>query len=139
MNKKEKLYYVIFKNAGGTFSAHGYVSAGLEIEGRVSTIGTWDTYEEAKKKILSDGHVVVETTPIETTYLRNATAEDATHVVRCRQCQGGNCREYTMPCVVLGKPTKSGKVRVLVFGYRTSGRTNEKRVRYVDVENLMEK
>lgn len=57
--------------------------------------------------------------------------ETATHVLDCAHVIGRNRREYQMRCHVLGK-TKSGKVKVLVFGDRDwAGTSHLSRIRYV--------
>lgn len=59
------------------------------------------------------------------------TAENATHLLDCAHAIGRNRREYQMRCHVLGK-TKSGKVKVLVFGDRDwKGSEHLSRIRYV--------
>lgn len=40
-----------------------------------------------------------------------------THYLLCRHCVGTHCREYEMPCNILGR-TKSGKLKIEVFGER---------------------
>lgn len=55
----------------------------------------------------------------------------ATHRLSCRHqiCRTGF--DYTMPCVVLGK-TKSGKLKLLVFGNRYwMHKDHVKKIRYV--------
>ena len=53
--------------------------------------------------------------------LLSAVVSDAKHLLRCKHCIGTRCMEYFMPCIHLGK-TKSGKVKVLVFGDRNWAR-----------------
>lgn len=66
-----------------------------------------------------------EITPNELTY------DNATHLIDCAHAIGRNRREYQMRCHVLGK-TKSGKVKVLVFGDRDwKGSDRLSRIRYV--------
>ncbi len=61
-----------------------------------------------------------------------------THLLRCRHCVGHNhCREYTMPCNILGK-TKSGKIKIEVFGERDwANREHIRKVRYVQSYRLI--
>ena len=55
----------------------------------------------------------------------------ATHRLQCAHQIGWGRREYTMPCIVL-KKTKSGRLKVVVFGERDwKDRGHIKRVRYV--------
>jgi hypothetical protein len=57
----------------------------------------------------------------------------ATHNLQCSHCIGNNRINYIMKCIPIGKITRSGKIRVLVFGDRYwSGRDHRRHVRYVD-------
>jgi len=63
--------------------------------------------------------------------------KDATHRFMCRAAVGCRGYNYWMYCVVLGKPTTSGKVKCLVFGDRNWKDTDHiKRIRYVDIKKL---
>lgn len=54
-----------------------------------------------------------------------------THYLLCRHCVGTHCREYEMPCNILGR-TKSGKLKIEVFGERYWKNTQHiKKIRYV--------
>ena len=62
---------------------------------------------------------------------------DVTHRFMCRHAVGRNGHNYWMYCIPLSKPTKSGKVKCLVFGDRNrEDRDHIKRVRYVDKNRL---
>ncbi len=61
-----------------------------------------------------------------------AVVEDATHLLRCRHCIGRSCKDYFMACIPIVK-TKSGKLKILIFGDRNwAVRDNNKRIRYVE-------
>ena len=63
--------------------------------------------------------------------LKKYEVSQATHRLKCRHQICRNGFDYTMPCIVLGK-TKSGKVKVVVFGDRYwKYKEHRKRVRYV--------
>jgi hypothetical protein len=64
------------------------------------------------------------------------TADDYTHRLMCRHCFGKSVKHYYMKCIKLGE-TKSGKVKVLVFGDRYWGRLEEQRIRYVSPDRLL--
>lgn len=58
--------------------------------------------------------------------------EYATHLLECAHCIGRGRSRYSMRCVPLGT-TKSGKLKVLVFGERNlKGKDHIKRTRYVE-------
>ena len=66
----------------------------------------------------------------------NYDIKDANADLRCSHWTGKGYIYYTMPCIVLGK-TKSGKIKVVVFGERFwKGRKNVKRIRYVEPERV---
>ena len=69
--------------------------------------------------------------------MQEYTAEQATHKLACVHAQGRSLMHYTMKCIKLGE-TKSGKVKVLVFG-RLFWRYTEhvKSIRYVDPDRLV--
>lgn len=61
---------------------------------------------------------------------------DATHYLHCAHCIGRSVKHYKMRCAVLGK-TKTGKVKIVVFGERYwAGRSDKRRVRYVEEYRL---
>lgn len=63
--------------------------------------------------------------------------KDATHKFMCRHAIGRNGFNYWMYCIPLGKTTKSGKVKCLVFGDRNWKDTDHiKRIRYIDKHRL---
>ena len=63
--------------------------------------------------------------------------KNATHRFKCRNAVGQNGYNYFMYCIPLGKTTKSGKIRCLVFGDRNWKDTDHiKRIRYVDKNRL---
>ena len=45
------------------------------------------------------------------------TAENATHLLKCRHCIGPNCKDYYMPCHIL-KSMPDGRLKVAAFGDR---------------------
>ena len=49
--------------------------------------------------------------------LQQYAIDGATHKLRCRHQIGRNGFDYFMPCIPLSK-TKSGKIKILVFGER---------------------
>lgn len=60
-----------------------------------------------------------------------------THYLLCRHCVGTHCKEYEMPCNILGR-TKSGKLKIEVFGERYWGNTQHiRKIRYVDPCRVM--
>lgn len=60
------------------------------------------------------------------------TYSNSTHLLKCRHQIGRNGFDYRMRCHVLGR-TKSGKLKVLVFGNRYwKNYDHLKRIRYVD-------
>lgn len=60
------------------------------------------------------------------------SAENATHLLGCRQCIGRSSRIYYMRCHVL-KNMSNGRIKVLVFGERNwKNRDHISRIRYVD-------
>lgn len=68
----------------------------------------------------------------------NVGSEAATHLLRCSHCRGRSTTYYKMRCAVLGE-TKSGKVKIRVFGERNwAGRDHVSRIRYVDSWRLTE-
>ena len=69
----------------------------------------------------------------------SAVSSDATHYLKCKHCIGTNCSYYNMLCIPLGK-TKSGKLKVLVFGERNwKYKEHIKRIRYVDEYRVVPK
>ena len=62
---------------------------------------------------------------------------DCNYLLKCVHAIGTSRYNYTMPCVLLGK-TKTGKMKVLVFGdrYWKSG-INKKKIRYVSFQKLV--
>ena len=65
--------------------------------------------------------------------------KDCTHILFCRHCIGPNCREYTMPCILL-KKMKDGRLKVLVFGDRNwSYDLEKKRIRYIAAYRVIKK
>lgn len=63
----------------------------------------------------------------------------ATHYLECKHCIGRSCSYYVMDCIPLGE-TKSGKVKILVFGERNwKGKEHIKNIRYVDAARLRAK
>lgn len=70
--------------------------------------------------------------------LSNVGLEAATHLLQCSHCRGRSTTYYKMRCAVLGE-TKSGKVKIRVFGERNwAGRDHVSRIRYVDSWRLTE-
>lgn len=66
------------------------------------------------------------------TEIENITIKDATHYIWCCHCIGNSRKDYTMKCLPLSK-TKSGKVKVLVFGDRYwKNKDDIKKIRYVE-------
>ncbi len=66
--------------------------------------------------------------------MNERTYENATHFLRCRHAIGTNGLDYLMRCHVLngGRVSKSGKIKILVFGNRYwSGYDHISRIRYV--------
>ena len=64
--------------------------------------------------------------------------KDATHKLSCSHNISRNCYDYFMDCIVLGK-TKSGKLKILVFGDRYwKGHDDKKQIRYVDSYRVKE-
>ncbi len=64
------------------------------------------------------------------------TINDATHLLKCRHAIGKSGRTYFMKCIKLSY-TKSGKVKILVFGDRYwHGRNDIKKIRYVNDYDL---
>lgn len=62
---------------------------------------------------------------------------DATHYLKCSHCIGRSRRHYLMKCMVI-KPTKSGLLKVLVFGERDwRGKEHIKKIRYVPEWRVM--
>lgn len=69
----------------------------------------------------------------------SAVSSDATHYLKCKHCIGTSCSYYNMLCIPLGK-TKSGKLKVLVFGERNwKDKEHIKRIRYVDEYRVVPK
>lgn len=63
--------------------------------------------------------------------LKNYDVSRATHLLCCAHQIGRIRRDYTMPCISLGK-TKSGLVKVVVFGCRYwKHKDHIKQIRYV--------
>ena len=66
-----------------------------------------------------------------TNEIETLTRSDCRYLLKCKHCIGLSEMRYTMPCVPL-KRTKSGKVKILVFGDRYwNHRKDKKQVRYV--------
>ena len=69
--------------------------------------------------------------------LLSAVISDCTYLLVCRHCIGRNCRDYYMPCILLGK-TKNGKRKLIVFGERDwKGKEHIKRIKYVNNSRLI--
>jgi hypothetical protein len=65
------------------------------------------------------------------------TADQATHALACVHAQGRSRMHYKKKCIKLGE-TKSGKAKVLVFGFLFWRDTNHvQSIRYVDPERLI--
>lgn len=64
------------------------------------------------------------------------SVEKATHMLSCSHgfC-GSSRRDYEMPHIPLSK-TKSGKIKILVFGKRWRDKDKIKKIRYVDDEKI---
>ena len=70
--------------------------------------------------------------------VENITSETTTHMLHCSHRIGRNAFDYEMPCHILST-TKSGSVKILVFGSRYWKNTgHHKRIRYVDKNRLRE-
>jgi len=68
--------------------------------------------------------------------IENYTVNQATHNLSCRHCICNHSNFYMMKCLPVAT-TKSGKVKIVVFGDRDwAGRDDHKRVRYVDGSRL---
>ena len=60
------------------------------------------------------------------------SAENATHLLRCRHVIGHGVREYNMRCHIL-KSMGNGRIKVLVFGERNwENKEHVKHTRYVE-------
>lgn len=71
--------------------------------------------------------------------LSQYSVEQATHDLKCSHVIGHNCRDYTMPCILIGL-TKSRMRKVVVFGNLYWKYTShKKRVRYVPPWRLRER
>ena len=67
------------------------------------------------------------------------TIDQATHNLSCRHQIGRNGYDYTMPCVVIGKPSPATR-KIIVFGERCwAHREHIKHIRYVNVYKLRER
>jgi len=65
--------------------------------------------------------------------------KDTTHFLKCKHCISDRCRYYVMACNILGY-TKTGKVKIEVFGDRDWKRNKEKRqIRYVEPYRIYER
>lgn len=69
--------------------------------------------------------------------LDDFNVEEATHKLACVHAQGGSRKHYWMRCIKLGE-TRSGKVKVLVFGRMFwKGQDHVRAIRYVEADRLM--
>ena len=65
------------------------------------------------------------------TDIAKLTAADATHLLRCRHCIGGNCRDYYMLCFPI-KTMPGNRLKIVVFGnLYWKDQNHIKRIRYV--------
>lgn len=69
--------------------------------------------------------------------IQNKTVDECTHKLICKHCIGSHCSEYYMKCLILST-TKSGNVKVLVFGERNwRGKDHIKNIRYVHESRII--
>ena len=72
--------------------------------------------------------------------LNDYDVSQADHFLKCTHAMPGKNQppyKYKMKCIVLGK-TKSGKLKIIVFGYRYwLGRDFKKRISYVSSRRVL--